>query len=94
MNKFNEHYKDSKYEILGAYMEYYVDNKYMGSIDCEMDTERKRGYAGREIISLDETIKTNTKKVIKKGTEVLTVYCLYYGPMLNWNETHYEKKEK
>lgn len=94
MKLWNDKYPKSKYEIFGFYKEYFVDNKYMGCIDCDYDEHRKPGYAGRVLETLDKTIKTDTGKVIKAGTKVMTLYCLYYGAALDWNETHYEKVKR
>ena len=93
MKLWNDKYPKSKYEIFGFYLEYFVDNKYMGSIDCEYEENRKPGYTGRKLETIEKNIITNSNKIIKAGTKVMTLYCLYYGAALNWNETHYDKEK-
>jgi len=59
------------FEHLGYFKEYYIDGKFIGSINCEKDREII-GYDGRRIETTTEEIVLSNKKKIKKGTEVKT----------------------
>lgn len=56
---------------LGFYKDYYVNNKFVGSLECEKDRE-EMGYNGRKKEILTESITFKNKKVIKANTEVMT----------------------
>jgi len=59
------------FQELGYFKEYYVNNKYVGTLPCEKDRE-VIGYNGRqkEIITAKIVFKNN--KSIKAGIEVET----------------------
>jgi hypothetical protein len=59
------------FEVKGYSVDYYVNNKYIGSNSITEPDREKFGYYGRKI----ETINTDLvigKKKIKKGTTVMT----------------------
>lgn len=57
------------FENIGYFKEYYVNNKFIGAISCELD-EQKIGYNGRINKVLQENITLSNGKKIKSGTEV------------------------
>lgn len=59
------------FEELGFFKEYYIDNKFIGTIGCEKDRE-KVGYYGRRVETTTEKIELSNGKKIKSGTEVIT----------------------
>lgn len=60
------------FEILGYFTEYYINNKFIGTINCEKDRDII-GYNGKTFIVLSEDIVLSNKIKIKKGTQVLTI---------------------
>jgi hypothetical protein len=56
------------FNINGYYIEYFIDNKYIGYVSCKEKDREKLGFFGEfsEIASND--IVLSNKKVIKKGT--------------------------
>ena len=60
------------FEIVGYFREYYVENKYIGSITIEKDRE-EIGYSGKQTHILENDLIFENKKKIKKGTQVNTV---------------------
>lgn len=65
------------FEDLGFFIEYHVDNKYIGSISIVENDRDTIGYYSRiESIATDD-IKFKNNKVIKKGTK----YVSYVYPM-------------
>lgn len=61
------------FEHLGFYREYYIADKFIGSI---MNVEKDRdeiGYAGRRKEILSERIILSNQKTIKANTEVTTM---------------------
>jgi len=59
------------FEIIGYQKEYYVKNKYYGSVSCEKDRE-KFGYYGRQTETLEQDVVLSNGKKIKKGSVVMT----------------------
>lgn len=62
----------NNFEFLGHFKEYYINNKFIGTLPSEKDRE-EIGYNGKRLEVLTETITLNNKKKIKKGVEVLTI---------------------
>jgi len=60
------------FEQLGYFKEYYIENKYIGSIKTEKDRE-VIGYYGRQYEILLNDLFLENKKKIKKGTKINTV---------------------
>jgi hypothetical protein len=60
------------FEQLGYFKEYYIENKYIGSIKTEKDREGI-GYYGRQYEILLNDLFLENKKKIKKGTKINTV---------------------
>lgn len=61
-----------EFEHIGYFREYWVEGKYIGSINCEKDREHI-GYEGRKIETLTEDLILSNKRKIKAGTEVKTL---------------------
>lgn len=72
----------SHFEIIGYSVDYYVDKKYIGSINVENQDREVCGYQGRrqETVSEDLVFK---KKKIKKGTLVTTELIPLCGRMVD-----------
>lgn len=65
------------FENLGFFIEYHIDNKYIGSISIAENNRETIGYYSRiESIATDDIVFKNNK-VIKKGTR----YTSYVYPM-------------
>lgn len=60
------------FQHLGYYKEYYIDNKFIGTIPCEKERD-EIGYNGRKIETLKEKVILHNKKAIKSGTQVQTM---------------------
>lgn len=61
-----------QFEILGYNLDYYVNNKYIGQVIKKEKDRKVLSYLGREKTILEEDITLNNKRVIKKGTLVIT----------------------
>jgi hypothetical protein len=59
------------FQELGYFKEYYINNKFIGTLPCEKDRE-VIGYNGRQKETLQNKIVFKNKKSIKAGTEVYT----------------------
>ena len=60
------------FKELGYYKEYYIDNKYVGSIKCEKDRD-VIGYSGKKNEVLDLEITLENKKKLKANIEYQTI---------------------
>lgn len=60
------------FEHLGFFKEYYVDNKFIGSVHCEKDRETI-GYVGRETEAVLTKVVCTNGKIIKEGTIAVTM---------------------
>lgn len=60
------------FESLGYFKEYWIGNKYIGSIRCEKDRDDV-GYTSRKSEVAHEKIILDNKRVIKAGREVITI---------------------
>jgi hypothetical protein len=65
------------FEDLGFFIEYHVNNKYVGSITVIENDRDCIGYYSRKDSIADEDIKFTNNKVIKKGTQ----YHSYIYPL-------------
>lgn len=59
------------FKQFGYYKEYYINNKYIGSIICEKDRDII-GYNGKITENIQTTIKLDNNKVIKANSIVDT----------------------
>lgn len=66
-----------KFEDLGFFIEYHVNNKYVGSITVLENDRDCIGYYSRKDSIANEDIKFKNNKVIKKGTQ----YHSYIYPL-------------
>lgn len=55
----------------GFFKDYYVNGKFIGSVECEKDRDIL-GYYGRKTEVVNESINLSNKKKIKTGSEVVT----------------------
>lgn len=69
------------FEHLGYFKEYYIDNKFIGTIPCEKDQEI--GYEGRKTSTTTEKITLQNQKTIKAGQEVTTIVYPLNGKQIN-----------
>lgn len=60
------------FKNIGYFVEYMVDNKYVGSINISDPDRDEIGYYGRIDAIAKEDIVFSTKKRIKKGTHYYT----------------------
>ena len=60
------------FEDLGYYKEYYINNKFIGTVLSNKDRE-VIGYNGKVIETVLERLELQNKKVIKPNTEVVTM---------------------
>ena len=64
-------YKKIKFENIGYYLYYMIDNKYIGSIVIEKPDRKQFGYYGRKHHTATKDIIIKNKK-IKKGQRYTT----------------------
>lgn len=70
----------SRFEILGYQKTYYINKKLVGQIKLNEPDREKFGYYGKKTEILNEDMYfSNSKKTIKKGTEVVTELDILYG---------------
>ena len=60
------------FEDLGYFKEYYIGNKFVGTMPSEKDRE-VIGYCGQTKETILERLELQNKKVIKPNTEVTTI---------------------
>ena len=77
--------KSSIFEHIGYSLDYFVENKFVGSIKVEQPDREVSGYSGRKTEILTSNIKLSNKKVLKKGTEVKTELVQLYGKRIATN---------
>lgn len=70
------------FEDLGYFREYYVNNKFIGSVKCEKDRD-KIGYDGRKTEITSIRIILDNKKTIKPNTEITTYIYPLCGKTTN-----------
>ena len=73
------------FEKLGYFKEYYLNNKYIGSIKCEKDRDII-GYYGKKKELILQNIFLENKKKIKNGTFVETILYPLCGKTINQNK--------
>lgn len=66
---------------IGYFKEYYINNKFIGFINCEKDRDII-GYNGRKDEIIENDIILFNKKKIKKGTQVRTIIYPLCGKTL------------
>jgi len=60
------------FEDLGFFIEYHVDNKYIGSLLVDNNDRKEIGYYSRKNEVAEQDILLGKNKVIKKGTKFHT----------------------
>ena len=60
------------FKIVGYFKEYYIDKKFIGTLDCKKDSD-VFGYYSKKKVTLDEDVILDNKKKLKKGQEVYTM---------------------
>jgi|TARA_Y100000004_G_C8954264_1_gene430043 hypothetical protein len=78
----------TEYKVIGYYLEYFVDGKFIGSKPCEQDAARNLGWAGKRFAYATSDIKLDRNKTIKAGTKYYTYYNQLCGKLKG---THDEK---
>lgn len=66
---------------LGFFKEFYINNKFIGQVECEKDRD-EIGYAGKQNVTLSEPIELSNGKKIKANTSVMTVIYPLCGKKL------------
>tara|TARA_R110000796_G_scaffold251102_3_gene381718 strand:+ start:1013 stop:1279 length:267 start_codon:yes stop_codon:yes gene_type:complete len=56
-----------KFQHLGYFVDYMINNKYVGSINMDTPDRKIIGYNGKQDITLENDITLSNNKVIKKG---------------------------
>ena len=69
------------FEELGFFKEYYVNNKFMGTIIADKDRDII-GYNGRTKEVLKEMVQLDNKKKIKANIEVMTMLYPLCGKLI------------
>tara|TARA_R110000782_G_scaffold228358_1_gene314912 strand:+ start:368 stop:586 length:219 start_codon:yes stop_codon:yes gene_type:complete len=69
------------FKEFGFIKEYYVNNKFMGTITFKEIDREVIGYNGRTTETLEDAIIFENKKKIKAGTEVMTMLYPLCGKM-------------
>lgn len=69
------------FEELGFFKEYYVNNKFMGTIAANKDRDII-GYNGRTKEVLKEMVQLDNKKKIKANIEVMTMLYPLCGKLI------------
>lgn len=79
MTEFKEA-KSNLFEILGYQKSYWVKKKLVGNIKLDKPDREKLGIAGKQTEILENDLYLpDTRKTIKKGTEVVTELDVLYG---------------
>lgn len=60
------------FEHIGYSVDYFIENKFVGSIKIEEPDREVAGYGGRRVEILENNVTLSNKKVLKKGDEVKT----------------------
>jgi len=71
---------ENSFNNFGFFKEYYIGNKFIGSLPCEKDREDV-GYIGRKEEKLKDTVVFRNKKKIKSGESVTTIIYPLCGRM-------------
>ena len=71
-----------EFEVIGYSLDYYVDNKYIGSRRIEEKEDREIGYHGRVRQVLEEDIYLDNKRKIKAGTTVVSEQLPLNGKLI------------
>ena len=66
------------FNTFGFFKEYYINNKFIGSIKCEKDRDAF-GFFGKKYEILTQDIKLSNNRIIKKGTNVETMLFNFCG---------------
>jgi hypothetical protein len=59
------------FETFGYFKEYYIENKFIGLLNCEKDRETY-GFFGKKIETIESDITLSNGRRIKKGEQVTT----------------------
>ena len=66
------------FNTFGFFKEYYINNKFIGTIKCEKDRD-VLGFFGKKYEILTQDIKLSNNRIIKKGTKVETMLFNFCG---------------
>lgn len=67
------------FEFKGYFKDFYIDNKYVGSINHVEKDREVYGYNGRKSELLNKDIILTNKKVLKSGTKVVSELQILCG---------------
>jgi hypothetical protein len=59
------------FKTFGYFKEYYINNKYIGSLDCEKDRDIY-GFFGKKIETIESNLTLSNNRKIKQGEQVTT----------------------
>ena len=59
-------------EVIGQFLEYYVETDYIGKVKCDKQ-DRRVGYYGKQYHVAESDLSIGKKK-IRKGTKYMTIY--------------------
>ena len=71
----------TEFETIGHYKEYFIDGKYIGTINYEPDEETVIGYEGRKGEMIFEKLKLDNGRIIKAGTLTTSIVYPLCGKM-------------
>jgi hypothetical protein len=71
------------FETIGYSVDYFIENKFVGSIKIEEPDREIVGYSGRRFETLTDNITLSNKKVLKKGVQVKTELVQLFGKKSN-----------
>ena len=70
------------FEHIGYSVDYFIDNKFIGSTKIEEPDREVAGYQGRRVDILENDVTLTNRKVVKSGVEVKTELILLCGKKL------------
>jgi len=66
------------FNTFGFFKEYYINNKFIGTIKCEKDRDIF-GFFGKKYELLNNDLKLSNNRIIKKGIKVETMLFNFCG---------------
>jgi hypothetical protein len=79
MNKQNNQAKPSNFDIIGYTKEYDYKGKFVGYEVLKTPDRTKFGMEGKKTEVLKKDVTLSNKKILKKGSEVITQLTPLYG---------------
>jgi hypothetical protein len=72
----------TKFNIIGYYEDYFVDNKFIGTKRCDEQPDRTKGFFGQKYFFATDDIILEKGKKIKRGTKYKTYYNQLSGKFI------------